>query len=359
MKPLSIIELENNTKKRKEQKKSIDDILKYNQNENDKISMYALSKFSFEEDDILRGVVFSEGVVLNDPIDYIPKGELEKAYNLLDDNFKGILKISHTSYIKNPIVIGEFTKADLSLNKLEDGRCELIVAGHLYNEISAVTDLKVLLDKGYHIGISAEFNHDIDYEMADQIYDEVGIYMRVIRNIKLLDIAVVGSGANVNSNNIEIYNKKGVDMQVEDLKKIVAEYEESDKSLEELDKAVSEETTEEETPEVKKEDTTEEKPVEETTEEEKEKATEEEITEDTTEEKPAEDTTEEKDVLKEVYSLKEELEKTKAEYQVALNTIDTMKKEKAEFLNKFKNIQTATQDTKKEDVSKLSFNELF
>lgn len=164
--------------------------------------------------------LLDEGAVIEGE-DYVrcifAKGTLEKFLNgeneylpNIDDEYMGYIKISHADFYNDPLcLIGTWKKSNLSLVDIGNGRKGLNVEGYeLYDWHYAV---KALKEVPYTVGFSVEILGHINWVMTETIgeivYDE--IYMS--------DFAVVGSGANVNSNGLTL---KGENMKKKELEKL-------------------------------------------------------------------------------------------------------------------------------------------
>lgn len=193
--------------------------------------------------------LLDEGAVVSgdDSIRFIiKKGVLEKFMNgenqelpNIDDGYKGFINLGHDDFYANPTsLIGEWTKSDLKLVDIGNDRNGLDVDIRLWEWHPTVELLHKL---PYSVGISAEFLGHIDWEATDElgytVYDEICI----------MDFAVVGNGANANSNGLML---KGEPMDNE-LKKLQESLDEMDEAKEE--ELEVEETEEEELEEVQEE----------------------------------------------------------------------------------------------------------
>lgn len=162
--------------------------------------------------------LLDEGVVVDgsDNIRFIiKKGAIKKYMNgensylpNIDDNYKGFINLGHQDFYANPVsLIGEWTKSDLTLVDIGNERYGLDVNVHLWDWHPTVELLHKL---PYTVGVSAELVGHINWEDTDElgylVYDEICI----------TDFAVVGNGANANSNGLML---KGEPMD-KDLKKL-------------------------------------------------------------------------------------------------------------------------------------------
>lgn len=169
-------------------------------------------------------------------------GENEHLPNI-DDDYKGYINLGHSNFNQDPTsLIGEWTKNDLSLVDIGNERQGIDVKLNLYDWHDKVILLKKL---PFTVGISAEFLGHYVPEMSDSmgfpVYDEICI----------TGFAVVGNGANVNSNGISL---KGEQMLKDKLEKLQNALDE----MKPLEEEVSSEETEEEVSVDESEETSEE-----------------------------------------------------------------------------------------------------
>lgn len=248
----SQLDIDDSVKKRKKAKEIYDKIINYkasSKSEQDYIIYSYADKY--EEDDeyiYIKNVLLSEGIVINNPLDYIPRGEIRKAYNFLDSDFNTSIDIGHLDYRQYPIALGEFSKENLEIVTKDDGREELVVTAKLYKNVSLVQDIMYLMQKGYKFGISASFKSNGNYELEAKIYEESGLDVFVRENINLINFSIVGEGANVDSNGLNIYQKGGKDMDFDKLDDIISNYESTIDGVDNLDKinnALTDDTTKE------------------------------------------------------------------------------------------------------------------
>lgn len=206
--------------------------------------------------------LLDEGVVVSgeDTVRFIiAKGTMEKFYNgdnkylpNIDDEYKGFINLGHDDFYANPIcLIGEWSKKDLELVDIGGERKGLNVDVKLYDWHPYT---QIIHNLPYTIGLSAEFYGHIDFEKSETIgeivYDEICI----------TDFAVVGYGANITSNGINL--TEGENMKKDELKvlqdalsemKSASEAEEVKETGEALEPEKLDETTEEENSDVEEE----------------------------------------------------------------------------------------------------------
>lgn len=126
---------------------------------------------------------------------YIQKGTLQRYLDSLPDDYEGSINIGHMSFAMFPILIGRWTKKDLRLVDIGDGRHALDVNLRLDENSFLVKDLK---NMPYDLAVSAEFSYSIN----EAATDEYGFL--VIDNLFIFDFAIVGEPGNVNSSGIKL-----------------------------------------------------------------------------------------------------------------------------------------------------------
>lgn len=120
----------------------------------------------------------------------IRKGVIKKWYNSLPDDFVGNIDKDHNRSID----LGTFTKSDLRLVKLEDGRYGVDVNVKLDDELYAVRDLKRM---GNRKAISSEFwseeNEFVKQSTITGIKQDFDYLVPLIDEIQITGYAVVDS----------------------------------------------------------------------------------------------------------------------------------------------------------------------
>lgn len=160
-------------------------------------------------DGVQKVRLLDEGMVVDAngrPLFYLMKGTLQKYLNALPDDYVGSINLGHMDFATFPFLIGEWTKRDLHLVDIGDGRMALDVDLRLDENSVLVKELRRM---PYTLGVSAEFTFDTNEEMTEkyglEIMDEIFIY----------DFAIVGDAGNVNSSGIRL--KGGQGMTVKEL----------------------------------------------------------------------------------------------------------------------------------------------
>lgn len=133
---------------------------------------------------------------------YIKKGTLEKYLNgeneylpNLQSDYVGTINLGHMDFATFPFLLGEWTKEDLHLVDIGDGRHALDVDLNLDDKSFIVKELH---RQPYDVGVSAEFRYHFDEtstrELGIDVFDEIFIS----------DFAIVGECGNVNSSGVEL-----------------------------------------------------------------------------------------------------------------------------------------------------------
>lgn len=160
---------------------------------------------------------------------YIKKGTLEKYLGgqnrylpNLDDSYVGTINLGHMDFATFPFLLGEWSRQDLHLVDMGEGRMALDVDLRLDQNSFIVKELH---RQPYDVGVSAEFRYHWDEEasraLGVDVFDEVFIS----------DFAIVGECGNVNSSGIEL---KGGNPVLFDKKKETVENQ-KDPALEEVE----------------------------------------------------------------------------------------------------------------------------
>lgn len=328
--------------------------------------------------------LLDEGAILyaDGEIDcFITKGTIEKYLNgenkylkdrsgevrNLTDGYVGTINYGHHDLATDPIaLIGEWTKEDLHLVDIENGRKALNVDVKLNEDHIYVQQLRKL---DYNVGLSAEFWCHYDTEKTN----ELGF--GVIDEIFICDFAVVGECGNVNSSDLRL--KGGLEMP-KDKELTLEEIFEEEKAE---DLSVEEEMVEETVEEVEKDAEIEEQAVEtaeeeaETTEEvtDIEEETEDEVVdnEDAPVEESVEEVEDEEDMVSELMEIVKGLESENAklkEHITAQNkTMNRLRKKLraknediAEFVRNYKNLSVemgvAKEEPKEMGISSAYLN---
>lgn len=146
---------------------------------------------------IEEGAITNEGG--NDIRLYIKKGAVQAFYDSLSSDYVGYINLAHIDIASLPLNLGTWTKDDLTVVDIGDGRKGLDVNVKLNRELHIVQDL---LKQEIPLSISAELRGTIDFESSFKFnapfYNE----------IEIAGFSVVANPANVNSTG-ENLNSKG------------------------------------------------------------------------------------------------------------------------------------------------------
>ena len=130
---------------------------------------------------------------------YIKKGAVQAFYDSLSSDYVGYINLAHIDIASLPLNLGTWTKDDLTVVDIGDGRKGLDVNVKLNRELHIVQDL---LKQEIPLSISAELRGTLDLESSFKFnapfYDE----------IEIAGFSVVANPANVNSTG-ENLNSKG------------------------------------------------------------------------------------------------------------------------------------------------------
>lgn len=130
---------------------------------------------------------------------YIKKGAVQAFYDSLSSDYVGYINLAHIDITSLPLNLGTWTKDDLTVVDIGDGRKGLDVNVKLNRELHIVQDL---LKQEIPLSISAELRGTLDLESSFKFnapfYEE----------IEIAGFSVVANPANVNSTG-ENLNSKG------------------------------------------------------------------------------------------------------------------------------------------------------
>ena len=173
---------------------------------------------------------------------YIKKGAVQAFYDSLSSDYVGYINLAHIDIASLPLNLGTWTKDDLTVVDIGDGRKGLDVNVKLNRELHIVQDL---LKQEIPLSISAELRGTLDLESSFKFnapfYNE----------IEIAGFSVVANPANVNSTGENLNSKGDSEMNLwEKILKLSSENKEENKN-EALEN--KEEEKEEKEPESKEE----------------------------------------------------------------------------------------------------------
>lgn len=188
-----------NVMKRQALKKKWDRHCKYEAETNAAIQgeMFAVENFKADKDNYVR--LLDEGVVVDGEgyaYAVIKKGTLKAWYDNIKRGFVGTINKDHEPAID----LGKFTKSDLRLVELDNGRYGIDVNVKLDDELYAVKDLKRMMNRK---AISSEFYYNADEfitaEAATGDTKQGKWLIPIVDTIALTGYAVVDNPKNANS----------------------------------------------------------------------------------------------------------------------------------------------------------------
>lgn len=282
--------------------------------------------------------LLDEGAVMADEETvwfWLEKGSLQRYLDNLSDDFVGYIKCSHNDFSNFPILLGSYSKSDLSLHDIGNDRKALYVKPHFFDTYL----LKDIQAMPYSVGVSVEMNcwldEDATKEMGFDVYHDLFIS----------GFAVVGEAGNVNSSGVRL---SGGNMAL-DLKAINEALEtQSTIDLSALSEVLKkfEDKTEEEV-ELSAEES--EEPAEEADEaDEAEEAKEEQVDASINDvlEKVKDLTAKVEELTEENKNLASQIESLEADKTTLTEELSAKKEEERKFLERFKNLSVGTSDAK-------------
>ena len=187
---------------------------------------------------------------------YIKKGAVQAFYDSLSSDYVGYINLAHIDITSLPLNLGTWTKDDLTVVDIGDGRKGLDVNVKLNRELHIVQDL---LKQEIPLSISAELRGTLDFESSFKFnapfYNE----------IEIAGFSVVANPANVNSTGENLNSKGDSEMNLwekilklssenkEEKKNEALENKEEEKEEKEPSKEEKEPSKEEKAPESKEE----------------------------------------------------------------------------------------------------------
>lgn len=198
--------------------------------------------------------LLDEGMVVDaygNPLFYIKKGVLQAYYDALPDDYVGTINLGHMDFATFPFILGTWTKRDLHLIDIGDGRQALFVDLHLDEDSFIVKELR---RQDFTLGVSAEFSYHED-ERNTKKYN-----LQILDKIFIGNFGIVGEAGNVNSSDIQLQGGQGMTT----MKDLVAAIESAEQpNLEEVNKKLDALVSEEPAPEAEEAPETEEEAAEE------------------------------------------------------------------------------------------------
>lgn len=199
------------TQARKRMKKDLDEIFEFSNNEKQSTLNHIVQLANNNLKEIGWVRLLDEGTVLygdGSIRSYIKRGALQAYYDSLEDDYIGYINIGHIDFSTLPIFVGQWSKKDLRLVDLGEGRKALEVNMKVDESLSVIQDLQKM---PYTIGISAEFLANCDEELSYE-YE-----FPVIEELFIVGFGIVGDVGNVNSSGINLSAEEVDKMALADL----------------------------------------------------------------------------------------------------------------------------------------------
>lgn len=159
-------------------------------------------KLSVAENEYER--LLSEGMITfgdGTPYFYIMRGTLSRFYDALDPSYEGSVNIGHTDLATFPErIIGKWTKADLRLVDIGDGRQALETRLNVNENHPLVNALSWT---EFDLGLSVEMSMHVNETMTnDDTLNPFGV--PIVDEVTIYDYAIVGNAGDVNSMGIHL-----------------------------------------------------------------------------------------------------------------------------------------------------------
>lgn len=152
---------------------------------------------------------------------YIKKGAIPEFVESLSDDFVGYITLGHLQLDQVPLLMGTWTKSDLEVVDVGDGRYALDCTPH-FNDSGFVQDI---LSQEIPLSVSVEIDGVIDWDSTELL--EAPVWQKLFVN----GFSVVGLPANVDS--WDIGEDMKLDELMEKLEKLTAAKEEKPETQEE------------------------------------------------------------------------------------------------------------------------------
>lgn len=220
--------IKESVKVRKKAKKKVDEVISLSSKDEEKGKIELSTSYRIDKDKPIR--LIDEGAVFYEGGQYIrffiEKGTVKKFYDELDDDFVGYINLAHFDVYAFPIFLGTWTKEDLSIVDLEDGRQGLEVVPHFNEDLHLVQDL---FAQEIPLSVSIEAYFDYNWDMTEKLE------FPVVNGMEMDGFSVVGNPANTSSAYVLASEEKGEEksMDLEKIKAILENSEQETKTEEE------------------------------------------------------------------------------------------------------------------------------
>lgn len=184
---------------RKKAKKSYDSILSLSNAEKEEMDIGVALKAK-ETNGKYTARLLDEGMIVygdGSPRSYLQKGTIQEFYDELPDDYVGYINLGHVEFAVDPVFLGSWTKDNLTIVDIGDGRQGLEISFELDNRLSKVKDLKLM---NFEMAVSAEFNASINWDVMDLMEVDYPIF----DHIYILGFAIVGDPGNINSAGLKL-----------------------------------------------------------------------------------------------------------------------------------------------------------
>lgn len=193
--PTIVQDIKKSLTQRKDSKRTIDESINL-ESLKDKELILTLNN-SYLKDDSVR--LLDEGAIMYEGGKrirlYIMKGAVDKFYQNLSDDYVGYVNLAHIDIWSLPLNIGTWTKQDLTVVDIGDGRKGLNVSAEINENLNIVKDLRA---QEIPLSISAELQLQIDWQKT------FALDFLCVSGIDIKGFSVVGNPANTNSTSIEL-----------------------------------------------------------------------------------------------------------------------------------------------------------
>lgn len=232
---------ERRLKNRLKKKEAYDSVYNLSVEKNDEKKYLATAEMTNKNTKVR---LLDEGMIVDangNPYLYIAKGAVKKWYENLSNDFVGEINIAHSNKNEDPFRYGTWTKEDLSLVDIGNGRYGVDVEVKLDTRLSVVQDLMKL---DYPLAISSEFYGKVNKVLSNEVKAEF------LDDIEINEFAIVRSPGNVRSNGLKLSTRGDEEMKenlFDKFKKYWMNAEETEEEVEqEQEEEVEEEAKEEE-----------------------------------------------------------------------------------------------------------------
>lgn len=184
---------------RKKAKKSYDTVLSLSDASNEEMDI-GIALRAKEKDGRYNARLLDEGMVVygdGSPRSYLQKGTIQEFYDELPEDYVGYINKGHVDFATDPVILGSWTKENLTVVDIGDGRQGLEIAFELDNRLSKVKDMKLM---DFDMAVSAEFNASVNWEVMDLMEVDYPIYDHIF----ILGFAIVGDPGNINSAGLKL-----------------------------------------------------------------------------------------------------------------------------------------------------------